>query len=364
MRLALFIDFETGTPTGIGRYGIELLRALADLGEEPEVWLDRSFLAGWRANGIKGLPVRSYGWPRRLTSRTRPFVWGALSRPEVVHSPGNIVPPVPPSVLRSTSIHDMSPFTQPGLKAPDDGEVWRSRIRHSVSVSRCILASSASTRDDLLSVFPECAGRTYVCPLGVDHLGGGEGLARRPGRGGHILAVGTVEPRKNLEGLFEAYALLSAGDGDLPPLVVAGGDGFQAGRIKSVPCALGIGDRVTFTGYIPESALRTLFEEASCLVHPALSEGFGFTVPEAFSWGLPVAASDRASLGEFFSGAAHMFDPGDAGSIARGIALCLSQGVTDSQMEERRRIFATMTWKDCARTTLGAFRAALEDRDG
>jgi glycosyltransferase involved in cell wall biosynthesis len=356
VKLAFFIDFDTGMPTGIGRYGIELLRALAALGEAPELWMHSSQKASWAALGLNSGRIRCVGSPGLLTLRTLPQVWSRLSGLDLVHFPGNVMLPVRSHTRRSTPIYDLGPFMFPWMKERSDTEIWKRRIAGSVAEADCLLAISGSTMDDLLELFPEARSRANLARLGVDHLLSRGSLERKPDPGGHILAVGIIEPRKNLENLILAYSLLAGRDSSIPPLVIAGHDGFRSEEIRSAPARLGIDHKVEFTGYVSEDALKELYAGASCLVHAAMYEGFGFTVPEGFSMGLPVAASDRSSIREMFSKSAYMFDPGDPESIAEGISLCLGRGVLPEQLEERRKLFGSLTWENCALATLDAFR--------
>jgi glycosyltransferase involved in cell wall biosynthesis len=356
VKLAFYIDFDIGMPTGIGRYGVELIRALGKAGEAPEIWMRSSQKPCWEALGLPSARVRCFASPERLALRTLPRLWSSSSRLQLVHFPGNALLPVSRRTLRSTLVHDLGPFRFPELKAPADTRAWKAWIESAIDGADCILTNSRSTLDDLLETFPSAGAKARLTRLGVDHLLDAGSLDRKPDPAGHILAVGIVEPRKNLERLFQAYSILLGKDSGTPPLLVAGHDGYRGQEIRGIPARLGIGSRVSFSGYVPESRLRELYAKASCLVHPALYEGFGFTIPEGFSWGLPVAASDRASMKELYSGAAYMFDPDEPESIAEGMASCLSRGVLPSQMEERKRLFGSLTWKSCAEATLDAFR--------
>ena len=358
MKLAIHFDFDLSMPTGVGRYGIELTRALASMGTVPEVWLDRRQEASWKALGLDS-PVRLYGSPRKLMLDALPRLWSRASGIDVAHFPGDSILPVGHGVRRAALIHDLGPFRFPGMKAPEDTAVWQARITDVAGRADCILANSQSTLDDLLETFPAVRPKAWLTPLGVDHFLREGTMDRRAPADGHILAVGIVEPRKNLGRLFEAYAILAARDRHVPPLVIAGHDGYRSDEIRAVPAALGIERMVRFTGYVPGSTLADLYAGASCLVHPALYEGFGFTLPEASSWGLPVAASGRASIVELFSKAAYMFDPEEPESIADGITLCLRQGVTPGQLEERRKLSGTLTWRRCAALTLEAFERTV-----
>jgi glycosyltransferase involved in cell wall biosynthesis len=195
--------------------------------------------------------------------------------------------------------------------------------------------------------------KVFVTPLGIDHFAAEQNTKKS---GKYILNVGTVEPRKNIDGLLKAYSALSAGR-DIPPLVIAGMDGFRAREYRDLALQLKISQKVRFTGYIPDEELINLYSEAICLVHPAHHEGFGFTVPEAFTWGLPVVASDTGGMGEFFSETAWMVDPESTESIAHGIELALDSGVTERQQLMRQELSRSLTWQNCAKKTREALEA-------
>lgn len=360
MRLAFHVDFDPTMPTGIGRYGIELTRSVVLSGAAPGIWIGSDRLEAWRRLDPGQDRLRILHRPGRISSRFAPGIFSFLDGVEIVHSFASTLSPVRSRTRRSTMIHDLGPFLFPELKATSDTEAWRRRIEEAVNGADCLLVNSVTTMEDLLGLFPNAAGRVFLTPPGVDH-------APRPpdspaaSRGGHILMVGIVEPRKNLERVFEACGLLSGrlGGGGCPEIVIAGHEGFRSREIMESPARFGIGGRVRFEGYTSEARLSELYSGASMLVHAALYEGFGFTLPEAFARGLPVAASNRASIREMFHSACSLFDPLDPSSIADAIELCLDSGVTPSQVGERRRIFEEYTWKRCAETTLGAFRSVL-----
>jgi alpha-1,3-rhamnosyl/mannosyltransferase len=356
LNLAYHADFEPTRPTGVGRYGFELLKALSGAGTVPEVWVEQCFARGWAARGPAAGRLRVIPRPVRVNRLILPRIWSLAGGIDFLHCPGCILLPVAGRTRRSTAVHDLGPFRLPEMKRPDDTAAWQARIRSAVVGSDLVLVSSRATMEDMLRYFPRSGGRAVEVPLGIDHLAPGPAAPVAAGSGAHVLCVGTIEPRKNIDTLLRAYASLRRADPGVPPLVIAGDDGYGAEATRALPGALGIGGCVSFTGYVDGSRLSELYSSACCLVHPAHWEGFGFTVPEAFAHGLPTAVSDRASLGEFFRGASWMVDPDDPESIAEGIRLCLSRGVTPSQQEERVRLFGSLTWKRCADRTLEEMR--------
>jgi len=353
VKIAFNIDYDVQQNTGIGRYGVELIKTYVRSGMPIEIWMSQ-FRKKLPAitEGVHDKIVY-YPWPRRITD----YLWPSIraSRAEItwVHSANCGMLPAASSFRQVCMIHDMGPFLYGHMKTKKDTEFWVKRIRRVVRNADCIVTNSNSTKDDLLSLFPQVENRVFVTPLGIDHFAS-EKSGESPGK--HILNVGTVEPRKNIDGLLRAYSVLSTRR-DIPPLVIAGMDGFKAGEYKELAVKLNIDQKVRFSGYISDKELVKLYSEAVCLVHPAHYEGFGFTVPEAFTWGLPVVASDTGGIGEFFSETAWMVDPESTESIAHGIELALDSGVTTEQKLKRHELTRKLTWQNCAIKTREALEA-------
>lgn len=350
MKLAFNIDYVYPMNTGIGRYGVELMKACIDLGVPTEVWMTRYMRDFDPISESVTRRTVYYPWPRRFTDYLWPSIRSRKEGIDWVHSANCDLLPAAASFRQICMVHDMGPYLYGHMKTKEDTSIWLRRIRRVVDRADCIAVNSNSTRHDLLDIFPESAEKVFVTPLGIDHFRSPSG-SRSSGK--HILNVGTVEPRKNVDGLLRAYAVLSA-KRSTPPLVIAGKDGFRADEYKGLAVSLGIADMVHFTGYISDERLRKLYEEAVCLVHPAHHEGFGFTVPEAFAWGLPVAASCNGGIEEFFSGCIWPINPEDDESIACAMERAIESGVTREQTEARKTASRELTWKNCALKTLKA----------
>ena len=354
MRLAVHVDFDLGKATGVSRYGVELTRQLDIMGHLRELWVPRDVRDECcRLEGLSAV-IRHFPFPRRATDWACPSLWRRWGALDAVISPaGRVFPPTAGS--QAAMVHDMGPFVAPGLKAPGDALTWRRRIERTVRRARMIAVNSNFTLEALLEHFPGASRRTTVTPLGIDHF-----RRREPsGKAAHILAVGTLEPRKNYRRLIEAFAGLCARDPDVPPLVIVGKDGFRSEELRGVPETLGIESRIRFAGYVPEDDLSRLYADAACLVHPALEEGFGFTVAEAFAWGLPVAAASGSATQEYFRGAVELFDPNCVNAIRDAVSGCLKRGVTRAQLERREELFRELTWERCAGLTLEALERLL-----
>jgi glycosyltransferase involved in cell wall biosynthesis len=225
-----------------------------------------------------------------------------------------------------------------------------------------IIAISESTKRDIVQHCRLPASKIEVVPHGVDArfrpVSDAEQLGRvreRYGTGpSYVLCVGTVQPRKNLLRLIEAWAeYVKHARAPAPTLVLAGKQGWLAEAIYRRPQELGIADRVRFTGYVAGDDLPALIGGALAYVMPSLYEGFGMPILEAQACGMPVLASPISSLAEAAGDAALFVDPLDVRSIAEGIARIVEDAELRARLRERglRRV-TTWTWERTARETL------------
>ena len=230
------------------------------------------------------------------------------------------------------------------------GSILRPALRQAAAV----LVISNKTRQDLLDCYPlpGLEQKVSVVPLGVSNkVKAGplpEGLAP-----GFILAVGTIEPRKNYPRLLAAYRALRARI-DTPPLVIAGRPGWAYGdtldRIRKEP-------GVRYLGHVDEPTLSALYESAAVLAFPSLYEGFGLPLLEAMARGLPAVVSKAGALPELAGDAAVLVDPEDVSSIEVG----LEKALTDKALRERlssagKERAQRFTWERSAEVTREALR--------
>ncbi len=219
------------------------------------------------------------------------------------------------------------------------------------------------TRSDWsASIWASSADHIYVCPPGAPTW---QTLGRAPNqpRDGYILFLGTLEPRKNLDVLLDAYATLLRGSRRVPRLVIAGGASPDAqpwlDRIAREP----LKDHVIYKGYIANEEREALYAGARALVLPSLDEGFGLPVLEAMSAGVPVVTSNRGSLPEVVGTAGVLLDPGDVSAWAAALERLASdaQWATDlaSAGLERARTF---TWQRSAVELRQAYQDAVRRR--
>ena len=180
-----------------------------------------------------------------------------------------------------------------------------------------------------------------------------------------ILYVGTIEPRKNLTALLEAFRHLLATCSPLPAtcslrLVIVGKKGWLYEGVFRRLRELGLEDRVHFTGYVPDGDLPALYSAASVFVFPSLYEGFGLPVLEAMACGTPVIASNTSSLPEVVGEAGLLVNPHDIHTLVAALKRVLADEHLRAEMKaqglERAQAF---TWERTARETLRVYEEVL-----
>ncbi len=277
-------------------------------------------------------------------------------------SPPRRRPDAPPAAVY---VHDLAfrlrPAEVPWQQRAYLGTVLAPALKH----ARAVLVPSETTRRDLLASYPlpGLEGRVSVVPEGLSSPAAPGGLPEgiEPG---FILAVGTVEPRKNYPRLLAAYRRLRSRPGSLPivigrragvpQLVIAGRPGWAYGdtlhRIQVEP-------GVRYLGHVDEPTLAALYESASVLAFPSLYEGFGLPLLEAMAHGVPAVIGNSGALPELAAGTAIEVDAQDVDSIARGLETLLSDPALRTRLgAEGMRRAADFTWERSAVATLAVLR--------
>jgi alpha-1,3-rhamnosyl/mannosyltransferase len=220
-----------------------------------------------------------------------------------------------------------------------------------------VIVPSEHTRERLLAnVRGLDAGAIAVTPYGIGAIfAPGDARERAP----FLLAVGTLQPRKNLETALRAFERLVAGGLD-HRLTIAGGRGWRDAalleRIAASPAAARI-DRV---GHVADAELLELYRAASCLLYPSRAEGFGFPPLEAMACGTPVVAARAGSLPEVVGDAAPLVDPDDDAGLADAVAGVLAD--PGPWRERGLARAAQFSWERCAELTVAAYRRAARTR--
>jgi glycosyltransferase involved in cell wall biosynthesis len=265
------------------------------------------------------------------------------------------------------TVHDLGYHYYPEAHTLFQNLYLRWSTRHNARVASRVVADSQATRQDLLRWVGIGADKVAVVYPGRD-----EGLARvvdaevlagvraRYGlAGAYLLYVGTLQPRKNLVRLVQAFALLLGSHSSSPlfpadlQLVLAGQKGWLYDEILAQVRRLDLAGRVVTTGYVPDQELPALLSGALAFVFPSLYEGFGLPVLEAMACGTPVVCSNTSSLPEVAGEAALMVDPQDTGALAEALWRIVSDvGLRRTLVERGGERVKRFSWRLCGQEVL------------
>ena len=372
------LSFEPGfRQAGTSRYIEALLQelpAVADdddeilafTGRVPDHWIDRF------PGSIDWKHARfPTGWPpaRILWEQTAGTGLGVRYRLDLIHSPLNVAPLFPgaPTVV---TVHDIAYERFPEHYPKGQQQYLSLMTRISTRRADRVIAVSEATAADLVGIYGVGRDRIEVIPNGVEerfrpHSADEQAAFRlRNDLPEHfLLFVGTLQPRKNLDGLLRAYALIA--DRINWPLVVIGGAGWLYSPIERLLRRLGIGNRVRFTGYVLPEDLPGWYAAAEIFILPSHYEGFGLPVIEAMASGTPVITSSTSSLPEVAGGCAALVDPAAPAEIA-GAMLKLAEDagrrreLSDLGVRHARKF----TWRRAAEATYAVYRRAGNRNQG
>jgi glycosyltransferase involved in cell wall biosynthesis len=359
LTIALDARVAAEVPAGRGRYVRELIRNLVPLlGEHRldlyarERWkeLPDSEQVRWRT-----LPGSDLGWAWSAGRAMRGNCDVALATSSYLLCAAARTPV-------HSMVWDLAPFHRELHSSR--GSVFE-HVTLPLAVRRCasLVAISAATRDELIARYPSAAARTAIAHPAADpsftavHPEADElALVRQGVRRPYVLATGTLEPRKNLPRLIEAFTALPEHVRAGRELVLAGAPGWETA--ETFANVARHARMVKTLGYVPDEDLPALYRNADVFCYPSLYEGFGIPVLEAMCCGTAVLTSGRSSMPEVAGDAAYYIDPDDTADIARGLSELLSDSLLRETLVTRGLKRAQQfTWEGTARAVL----AVLED---
>jgi len=328
------------SPTGLGLYAINLIRALDTLRDGLRVYTSSpQALGGLRARILPATPLAR---PERgLRGHFMRLIWVQTALRVRARAAGieALLNMVPEAILGSpipqvTVVHDLLPLFFPA-EYPRQQYYFRSLVPRVLRSSRVLVADSESTRRDITQSYGMAPDKVRVVYPGYDpdtYSANGSDRPLPSVEGSYLLYVGNLLPHKNLLSLLDALAILRR---RYRARLIIRGDGqpAYARAVRERVETLGLGDLVSFQGYAAEGALRDLYTGAVCLVLPSLREGFGLPVLEAMACGTPVITSSSSSLPEVGGDAALRVDPHDAIDLADAMYRVL----TDTNLREDLR---------------------------
>jgi glycosyltransferase involved in cell wall biosynthesis len=266
------------------------------------------------------------------------------------------------------TIHDVISFILPQYFTMKMRLWVRYFVWNAQHTAHRVITDSHSTKNDLLRHYPSFRGRVSVIypeldnsfqivtdPALLAEIRNKYGLPDK-----FILYVGTIEPRKNVEGIAAAYRELPPAIRSQYHLVIGGNVGWYAKKIVSEISSHKPEGQIHFIGYVEDSLLPGLFTLASVFVFPSFYEGFGYPPLEAMACGVPVVSSNRSSLPEVVGDAALLVDPTKSSEISEAILKIISDNQCAAELSrkglERTKMFG---WKKCAEETLKVFEDVM-----
>jgi glycosyltransferase involved in cell wall biosynthesis len=295
-------------------------------------------------DGVVALAHRGSG---RLDAVYRDCVWYPLVLPrlarrerlDVLHCPTFRGPLHRPGCPLVVTVHDLAVLRHPATFNQWTRQYSRLCVSRVARAARLVIAVSEQTRRDVVELLGVPDERVRVIPNGVSDVFSPDGPAED---GDYVLAVGTLEPRKNLARLADATRRLGV------ELRVAGAAGWGDVALPQ--------NGVRLLGRVSDEELARLYRGARCLAYPSLAEGFGIPIVEAMASGTPVVTSRGRATEETAGGAAVLVDPLDVASIAAGIEEATSR--RDELVRAGLERASGFTWAETARRTVDVYREA------
>ena len=264
----------------------------------------------------------------------------------------------------AVSVHDVSFRRFPEFFSLRDRLMFGTMFAGSLRRARAIFTLSSHARDEITTFFPDAADRVRVVPAApgafarrLDAAVVDAALAKHQLQRPFLLAVGSLQPRKNLLRLIDAYETLRPRHPALQ-LVIAGPGAHQSAQIHAKIRERRLTDSVHCTGYLHDDDLAALYNAAIGLVYPSVYEGFGLPAVEAMACGCPVVAANTSSLPEVVGDAGLLVDPYDVSSLAGAIDRLISDAALAADLRTRGLARAQQfTWQRSADAAMQGFRS-------
>ncbi|MFN7963646.1 MAG: glycosyltransferase family 1 protein [Thermoanaerobaculia bacterium] len=364
MRIGIDVAKALGPPDGIATYTAGLLAGLAEV-DSPGSYR----LYGLSANVDRAALEARVG-PLPASFEVMPPGPPRAGEVEVFHAPAHQLPRLPGTRMVFT-LHDLTFLSHPGFHTLGNRLLCLQGLCRALAQEARLVAVSENTRRDALArlavpptqlaVVPGAVGAEFHPreAAEVSALRARLGLERP-----YLLALGVLEPRKNLRRLVEAFAALPEPLRRARQLVVAGRRGWLAEGPESWPEAQALGEQLRLLGEVAGADLPALYSGADAFAYPSLYEGFGLPPLEAMACGAPVLTSRISSLPEVVGEAAVLVDPERVESIRDGLAELLGSAELRQRLRaaglERARLF---TWQKTARAMVEIYREGALSRE-
>ena len=363
LRVAVDATSLLGTRTGVAAFTGEIIERIDPL---PDVAIT-AYAVTWRGRhrlpevvppsvhtvdrALPALPLRlAWKW------LSAPRLDAALGEPDVVHGPNFVLPPTRAGGV--VTVHDLTCVRYPELCANDVLDYPR-LIERAVRRGAVVHAVSQSVADEVADHFPVRRDQVVAIPNGVDEVPWAEpGAGRRIAAvERYVLAVGTIEPRKDHATLVRAFEGLADHDPDLG-LVLAGAPGWAQGALDEALEASRHRARIRLLGWVDHATRAALLRDAAVLAYPSLYEGFGLPPLEAMQVGVPVVTTTAGAIPEVVGDAAVLVPPGDAEALTDAIGRALGDDALRTRLVDAGKTqAAAYDWDRTASGLVELYRA-------
>lgn len=358
--------------TGTELYSLRLIEALLslDVPHRFRLYLNRSpqpldsHFTGLLFRSAR-VELRTISFPR-LWTHVRLGLELALHPPDVLFVPSHVVP-LWTRIPAVVTVHDLGYLFFPQAHPARQRWYLDWSTRHSVRAARLVIADSQATRSDLVKHYAERPGKVIVAYPGRDEelapvsdpVVIGAARHRYGIQQDYFIHIGTLQPRKNLSRLIEAFAMLPSAA--RAQLVLAGKKGWLYDELFRLVRRLGLEGRVLFVGYLDDADKAALLSGAIACVFPSLYEGFGFPALEAQACDIPLICANGSSLPEVAGDGALLVDPMDVSAWSQAMARLSADAALRAELVFRgRRNLARFSWRSCAETVMGALSEAAQ----
>lgn len=378
IRLALNATSLLSPLTGIGQYTLNLA---LELSQYEEIETDFFYSRGWNkkihnapsphSNKLKLLSTMKkyvpFAYELRRFWQMRNFNTHVRKYPfDVYHEPNYLLMPFDGPT--AVTVHDLSWINYPEMHPVARVKALNKHFAPSLQRATLIITDSAFIRQEVIHSFSVDPTRIEAIPLGVEHTftpktpNETQVTLRQYGlqHGSYFLAVGTLEPRKNLQLALDAYRSLPMGIRKHYPLVLAGMKGWHTQAIERVMQPLVNSGEIRLLGYIPRTDLATITAGAATLVYPSVYEGFGLPPLEAMACAVPPIVSNTSSLPEVVSTGGITVNPSDAEALRTAMQQLVEDPTYREQLGRQALARAQhLTWQQCAKRTYQIYQRAI-----
>lgn len=308
--------------------------------------------------------VKTYHWPNKFLE----WFWKIVPYPkidkvldvDVFFSPHFINIPLSKKVIKTVTIHDLS-FVKNKKYFPWKKNLWHWQMNPKTACKKFdkIIAVSEATKKDIINLYGIGGDKITTIHNGTrkiydfyendkrDNILKKIGLENK----GYLLFLATLEPRKNIEGAIDAYAMIH---NQIPQLslVIAGKKGWLFKNIFEKVKRYGLQEKIIFTDFINEEEKHILFKNSSAFIFPSFCEGFGLPIIEAKNYLVPIITSCVSSMPEIIKDSAVLVNPHNISDLSKAILIASNNKILKKTLESKMTSSKENTWRDCASQTL------------